>query len=195
MIINSFKKSENEHEYIYNFTSTFELTPNIIEVMVLFLKEDMENFYLFEYSEENKDKREIVNVDELTYKGAIMVSGHDTITDTDLIIFIYPNSRHIRIIAECEFIDNYKIEEDNGEERLLSKKEKREFFCVYVDSLEIAAHTHLKAGECYSKLFMASRYYVNSNYDSELALFEEDGYMLNLEFLFSPPEKNLLPPS
>lgn len=195
MIINSFEKSKSEHEYIYRFVSTFELTPKVIEAMVLFIKEDMKDFYLYEYTEKNKDKKEVASVSDLTYEGTVLVSGHDKIADTDLVIFFYPHTKRLKIMAECDFIDNFIIK-DKDKKRHMTEDEKRTFFCIYVDSLEIAAHTYLKAGECYNKLFIAGRYYVNSNYNPELALFEDDdGYMLNLEFLFSGPEKNSLPPS
>lgn len=79
MILEKFKKMDNEHNYIYFFSTTYVLSKELTRAVVTALNADMDEFYLYEFSNENKDKSELKNISELTYNAPIPVAGKNVL--------------------------------------------------------------------------------------------------------------------
>ncbi len=167
-------KKDADFKYIFN--SVYPLTPEIVEAMVIIVKDNMDNFSFSEYKCPEDKEASVKDTFTPVLPNAILVKGCDRNSALNIEAIFYLNTYQLVI-------------KSNDSSSSMSLEEKKEYFASYCGSLEIMAHKYITIGECYTKLFKATRAYINSNYDKRYEEFNNDGYSLNLKILLSPPPK------
>lgn len=170
----------------YTFCPTYPVTHEVIKAMLLLLKYNMDDFAPFRWEEKSNKLTALDDIFSLTSDDVIAVTGCDKYSAIDMAVLLYPNSHKITIRTKHTPAGCTNTERSS--ERL-TDEEKEVYLSSFCGTLEIKAHCYITAGQCYNKLFAAARQYVNSNFDKKYEVFEDDGYSLNLAFLFSSLKK------
>lgn len=169
----------------HTFSTTYPVTPEVIQAMLMLLKYNMNDFSLFKFEEKNNKLTALDDIFSLTDNDVAVATGCDKYSSVDMAVLLYPNLHRIKIRTK-HTANNNKVKQDDND---LTDREKEVYFSSFCSKLEIKAHCYITAGKCYNKLFVGARQYVNSGFNKEYEEFEDSGYRLNLAFLFSPPKK------
>lgn len=171
----------NINEFEYVFHTVYPLTPDIIEAIALLSRNNLKNFRIYEIT---KKKEVEIPADELltlSYENIIQISGYDRYGSMNIDLILYPMSHKmcIRVKNDTSLINSKFL-------NLKKESDKEKYIASVCGAFEILAHSYIKVGEGYAKLFKAARKYVDSNKDPQYAEYKEDGYNINLAMLFSP---------
>lgn len=184
--MNIMKKELVEFEYIFN--SIYSITPQVIEAMVLLLKNNLYGVKLYDFGrDEYAPRLPSDQLFDLTYKNMVMVKGFDRNSMLDTEFWFRPNTEEIRVVTKQSRSAFARIEKE--ETPFTSDEEMKAYFSVYCRDLETKAQTYIKIGECYQKLISTARKYVESGFDKKYAEFSDDGYSIDLAYLYSPPQR------